>query len=124
MKKLINEIDLRKIIVSMIKEAKEITADTKPYREYAKSMNAKSDIIKTDSELLAFIKTEEGEKFLEDRYGKKGEDQREYIDEMIKQVKNKKGEDDMSSFRIEMMVKGLIHTINAYLVSKKSKPTK
>ena len=78
MKKLINEIDLRKIIVSMIKEAKEITADTKPYREYAKSMNAKSDIIKTDSELIAFIKTEEGEKFLEDRYGKKGEDQREY----------------------------------------------
>lgn len=124
MKKVINEIDLRKIIVSMIKEAKEITADTKPYREYAKSMNAKSDIIKTDAELLAFIKTEEGEKFLEDRYGKKGEDQREYIDEMIKQVKNKKGEDDMSSFRIEMMVKGLIHTINAYLVNKKSKPTK
>ena len=124
MKKVINEIDLRKIIVSMIKEAKEIAADTKPYREYAKSMNAKSDIIKTDAELLAFIKTEEGEKFLEDRYGKKGEDQREYIDEMIKQVKNKKGEDDMSSFRIEMMVKGLIHTINAYLVNKKSKPTK
>ena len=126
MKKVINEIDLRKIIVSMIKETKEkeITADTKPYREYAKSMNAKGDLIKTDAELISFIKTEEGEKFLEERYGKKGEEQREYIDEMIKLVKNKKGADDMSSFRIEMMVKGLIHTINAYLVNKKSKPTK
>lgn len=116
--------DLKKIIHSLIKESKEVTADTKPYREYAKSLNAKNELIKTDSELISFLKTEEGEKFLEDRYGKKGVEEREYIDEMIKQVKNKKGADDMLSFRIEMMVKGLIHTINAYLVSKKSKPTK
>ncbi len=112
-----NTKELKKIITKIINESK-VSADTSSYRKYAKGV----DIIKTEEELLEFLTSKDGKNFLDERYGKKSNDneERKSIEELIDEIGNKRSgeEEDISSFRIQMMIKGLIHVVNAFLVSK------